>query len=63
MRLNPDARLPMQNDVGALKVRLHDVLREIAVNANYKYDGLTRITVGTAQPTNPAIGDLWVDTN
>jgi hypothetical protein len=22
-----------------------------------------KITVGTAAPTNPAVGDLWVDTN
>lgn len=25
--------------------------------------GLTKITVGTTEPTSPNIGDLWVDTN
>lgn len=25
--------------------------------------GVPNITVGTAAPTSPAIGDLWVDTN
>ena len=26
-------------------------------------DGVRKITVGTTEPTSPAIGDLWVDTN
>ena len=26
-------------------------------------DGTTKITVGTTEPTSPATGDLWVDTN
>ncbi len=25
--------------------------------------GLTKITVGTTEPTNPSVGDLWIDTN
>lgn len=27
------------------------------------FSGLTKITVGTIQPSNPSIGDLWIDTN
>ncbi len=27
------------------------------------FSGLQKITVGTTQPTSPATGDLWVDTN
>lgn len=27
------------------------------------FDGLSKITVGTTQPSNPSVGDLWVDTN
>ena len=25
--------------------------------------GVAKITVGTTEPTSPAIGDLWLDTN
>ena len=25
--------------------------------------GLSKITVGTTEPTSPSVGDLWVDTN
>jgi hypothetical protein len=28
-----------------------------------KVTGTTKITVGTTAPSNPAAGDLWVDTN
>lgn len=34
MRLNPDARLPISNDVAALKTRLSDIFRDIAINVN-----------------------------
>ncbi len=34
MRLNPDARLPANNDVGGLKTRLADVIRDIAIKVN-----------------------------
>ncbi len=27
------------------------------------FDGLSKITVGTTEPTNPSVGDLWIDTN
>lgn len=27
------------------------------------FSGLTKITVGTNEPTSPSVGDLWVDTN
>lgn len=27
------------------------------------FSGLSKITVGTTAPSNPAIGDLWIDTN
>lgn len=27
------------------------------------FSGLTKITVGTTEPTSPSVGDLWVDTN
>jgi len=30
---------------------------------NTIYDGLTKITVGTSEPTSPNVGDLWVDIN
>ena len=26
-------------------------------------DGINKITVGTTEPTNPSVGDLWIDTN
>ncbi len=26
-------------------------------------DGVAKITVGTTQPVDPSVGDLWVDTN
>ena len=31
--------------------------------ADTKVSGTARITVGTAAPSSPAVGDLWVDTN
>jgi len=27
------------------------------------FSGLAKITVGTTEPTTPAVGDLWIDTN
>lgn len=27
------------------------------------FSGLTKITVGSTQPTSPSVGDLWVDTS
>lgn len=27
-----------------------------------QFSGLTKITVGTTPPENPAIGDIWIDT-
>lgn len=34
-----------------------------SVNSSYpRASGLTKITVGTVEPTSPASGDLWVDT-
>lgn len=34
MRLDPDARLPISNDVQGLKTRLHDVFRDVAIKVN-----------------------------
>ena len=31
--------------------------------ADSAFSGLSKITVGTTQPSNPSVGDLWVDTN
>jgi hypothetical protein len=28
-----------------------------------QFSGLAKITVGTVQPTNPTIGDLWINSN
>jgi len=34
-----------------------------AIATKLTSDGSTKITVGTTEPTSPATGDLWVDTN
>jgi hypothetical protein len=31
--------------------------------AHLQFTGLAKITVGTNQPSNPSVGDLWVDIN
>jgi hypothetical protein len=41
---------------------------EVAIDIANKLDktsfsGLTKISVGTDTPSNPQVGDLWVDTN
>lgn len=40
----------------------------LSVNSNLPawttiLSGTSKITVGTSQPSNPAVGDLWIDTN
>lgn len=32
-------------------------------SAHLQFSGLAKITVGTVQPTNPATGDLWIETS
>jgi len=34
-----------------------------AIATKLTSDGSAKITVGTTEPTSPATGDLWVDTN
>jgi hypothetical protein len=41
----------------------HVALTTAAHGGILAFSGLSKISVGTQQPTTPSVGDLWVDTN
>ena len=41
----------------------HEALTTTAHGGILLINGLTKITVGTQQPSTPSTGDLWIDTN
>ena len=45
---------------GPITTHTHDMTSKLDATA---FSGLAKITVGTTAPTNPTIGDLYIDTN
>lgn len=53
MRIDPDSRLPISNDIGQLRTRLYDVFRDIAIKVN---------SIFTQLKTGDLLGDYADDT-
>jgi hypothetical protein len=41
----------------------YDTAYSHSQTVHLQFTGLAKITVGTTQPSNPSVGDLWIDTN
>lgn len=54
-RLNPDG------DITGVTITKEDINRSVAPNNYIVGDGVKKITVSATPPSNPAVGDLWID--
>jgi hypothetical protein len=45
---------------GEISTHSHDLSSKLNTTA---FSGLTKITVGSTPPSNPSVGDLYIDTN
>lgn len=43
--------------------KLYILTNGVFIMQGLDYDGISKITVGTTQPTSPSVGNLWIDTN
>lgn len=53
----------METDTGKLFKVVAGAWQECLNSTYTQAAGLSKISVGTVEPTSPATGDLWVDTN
>jgi hypothetical protein len=51
------------NDLTAELKTNYDTAYSHSQVSHLQFTGLAKITVGTSQPSNPSVGDLWIDTN